>query len=286
MPTNRLGSFATTQNVCEGPHKLPTTHDTPAYFRPVVLIPVYNHPETVKAVVDEVVRLKLPVIVIDDGSELGTAKACDRCQGELVQVIHRRTNGGKGAALITGMQAASIADYTHVITLDSDGQMDPKAIPQLLKLGRRFPHYVIASYPQAHDCLPAARRAFRAFSNVLANINALSWSIEDAHCGLRLYPLPAICQLLARIHPGRHMQFDPEILIRLLWLGVPLKNVPMQFTKPKDGLSHFSPWLDPCKILWMHSRLFVTMLTRFPLIMICRLTGWHTIPSPKKSTLS
>ncbi len=248
------------------------------YFRPVVVIPVFNHPNTVKDIVDAIVKLKLPVILVDDGSNTETHEACETCSCELVTVIHRKTNGGKGAALMTGIQAAAIADFSHFITIDPDGQMDPEAIPAMLKLARRNPDKVICGYNTNTAAYSTARRALRRLSNGIANLNALTLSIEDAHCGFRLYPVAPVCQLLARIKPGRHMQFDAEILIRLLWLGVRVLNVPISLRTPHDNISHYSHFTDNACITWMHLHLFLTLLTRLPLVAFARWTGWHAAP--------
>ena len=50
-----------------------------AAYRPAALIPVYNHPATVEAVVSTLIRQKIPVIVVDDGSDAPAREACDRC---------------------------------------------------------------------------------------------------------------------------------------------------------------------------------------------------------------
>lgn len=254
------------------------------YFRPVVVIPVYNHPDTVRDVVSSILKFHLPIILVNDGSNEETRAACDLCRCDRVQVVHRKINGGKGAALMTGIQQASIADYTHFITIDPDGQMDPGTIPVLLKLARRNPDKVICGYSTKPTALAPKRRRFRRFSTFLANVNSLTLSIADVHCGYRLYPLAPVCQLLARIKPGRQMQFDAEILIRLLWLGVRVLNVPIELREPQDNISHFSHFPDYASILWMHLRLFLIMLTRLPLVVFARFTGWHNSPHTQLST--
>ena len=95
-----------------------------AAYRPAALIPVYNHPATVEAVVSTLIRQKIPVIVVDDGSDAPAREACDRCARLGATVLHRKINGGKGAALITGFRAAAKSGFTHVIQIDADGQHD------------------------------------------------------------------------------------------------------------------------------------------------------------------
>jgi len=98
-------------------------------------------------------------------------------------------------------------------------------------------------------------------------INTLSTRIEDAMCGFRVYPLAAIVELAKRASFGSRMEFDPEILVRAAWAGIPLISMPTQVTYPIDGVSHFKMWRDNVRISWMHTRLFFGMLWRLPVLL-------------------
>jgi hypothetical protein len=67
------------------------------------------------------------------------------------------------------------------------------------------------------------------------------------------------------------MEFDPEILVRAVWAGIPLVSMPTHVTYPIDGVSHFKMWRDNVRISWMHTRLFFGMLWRAPLLIARRL---------------
>jgi dolichol-phosphate mannosyltransferase len=72
------------------------------------------------------------IIVVDDGSTDGTAALVDRLAGGGIAVrrlAHARSLG-KSAALLTGVLAAKAP---IVVTLDGDGQNDPRFIPELLR---------------------------------------------------------------------------------------------------------------------------------------------------------
>ena len=44
--------------------------------------------------------------------------------------------------------------------------------------------------------------------------------IEDPMCGFRVYPVPAACEIAPRC--GERMDFDIEVAVRLVWLGLPV----------------------------------------------------------------
>ena len=60
------------------------------------------------------------------------------------------------------------------------------------------------------------------------------------------------------------MDFDPEIAVRLVWAGVPVRNVATRVRYYADGISHFALLADNARISWLHTRLVAGMLPRLP----------------------
>ena len=99
----------------------------------VALIPGYNEAPRIGAVVRGALE-HLPVIVVDDGSSDGTA---DVAREAGATVIEQRPNQGKGAALRAGFRRALDDGGDAILTLDADGQHDPREIPRVPR--RRAP---------------------------------------------------------------------------------------------------------------------------------------------------
>jgi len=91
----------------------------------LVLIPSYNPGEKVFNTVIEARQYWNPVWVVVDGSTDGsTDKLLTMAeQDDGLRVIVLPDNQGKGAAVLHGLDEAAQAGFTHVLTMDSDGQL-------------------------------------------------------------------------------------------------------------------------------------------------------------------
>lgn len=231
------------------------------------VIPVFNHEHAVGAVVAALRTHGLPVLMVDDGSRPACAVVLDALvaddpQG--VRLVRRAANGGKGAAVADGLRAAQAAGFTHALQIDADGQHDTADVPRFLAAAQAEPQHAIIGCPLYDESVPRGRLYGRYATHVWVWINTLSLRITDSMCGFRVYPLEAVVRELDRARIGRRMDFDVEVLVRLDWAGVPIRNLPTRVRYPEDGVSHFRPLADNLAISWMHTRLFFGMLWRAP----------------------
>jgi GT2 family glycosyltransferase len=79
--------------------------------------------------------------------------------------------------------------------------------------------------------------------------------VHDPLCGFRCIPLTPTLSLLDRVRFGDRMDFDPELVIRLVRAGVPVVNVPTAVRYPEGGVSHFRMVEDNLRIAWTYVRL-------------------------------
>jgi glycosyltransferase involved in cell wall biosynthesis len=236
---------------------------------PCLLIPIYNHKETIRGVVRALRPFALPCLVVDDGSDAETAARLDQIAREFpwVRIERLPRNRGRGAALRHGYRVAAGLGFTHAVQLDADGQHEPADVPAFLAAAGRMPGSLILGAPRFDDTAPRSRRYGRLLSCFWVWVETLSFDVTDPLCGFRCIPLEAAVRLLARTPLGDRMDFDPELVVRLVWMGVPVTNVPTRVRYYQDGLSHFHLLGDNARISWAHTRLVCGMLGRLPVLL-------------------
>ncbi|MCT4704276.1 glycosyltransferase family 2 protein [Enterobacteriaceae bacterium H20N1] len=258
-----------------------------ADFRPCVVIPCYNHGAAMPGVLARLAPFSLPCIIVDDGSEPATAQRLDRLAANHsgVTLVRLAKNSGKGQAVIAGFQAAAKAGFSHAIQLDADGQHRIEDIPRFVKEARLYPENLISGQPDYDDSVPKSRLYGRYVTHFWVWIETLSLSLKDSMCGFRVYPLASTLAVIERHPPGKRMDFDTEIMVRLYWSGVESRFLRTRVTYPPDGLSHFDALHDNLRISWMHARLFFGMLPRIPALLSRRRKAAHWAKVPERKGL-
>ena len=242
-------------------------------MNPVVIIPVYNHELAIGAVVDQLRAHRVPILLVDDGSQPSCAAVLDGLvKPPDVLLFRRPKNGGKGAAVISGLREASRLGFSHAVQIDADGQHALGDLPKFLFQATAHPEALITGQPMFDASVPKGRLYGRYLTHIWVWINTLSLAINDSMCGFRVYPL---ARTLSALVPsiGQRMDFDPEIAVRLVWGGTEVINLPTHVTYPTDGVSHFDVLWDNVRITGMHTRLFFGMLWRLPRLLWRRIFG-------------
>ena len=230
------------------------------------VIPCYNHDAAIKNTVLALSEYAFPIIIIDDGSQASTKDVLQQVAEEFkyVQLIHRAENGGKGAAMQTGLAAALDRNMTHALQIDADGQHDLNDLAAFITEATKNPQALVSGRPVYDDSISKGRYYGRFITHFWVAIETLSFKVMDSMCGYRVYPLAAYQQLIASSRLGMRMDFDIEVMVRLVWQGVEVKFVKTKVHYPEFGLSHFHAFKDNVLISKMHTRLFFGMLLRLP----------------------
>lgn len=231
-------------------------------FNSIALIPHYNHSATIGRVVDELLAFGLPVLIVDDGSTAEHQAVLKTLENAKVRLIFREKNGGKGAAMKTGLKAAKSLGFTHVVQVDADGQHNLSDVVEMLAKSRENPTACICGKPVYGNDAPKARLYGRKITNFWLAVNTHSLELKDGMCGFRLYPLESVVPIIQTEYIGERMDFDSEILVHCYWRKIPFIWVDTPVKYEVGGVSHFRGWADNWLISKMHARLFFKMIWR------------------------
>ena len=168
--------------------------------RVLTALPVFNEKRHLIEVLNEVRQHTREILVIDDGSTDGTQEllACERD----IYVLRHQQNQGYGAALRSAFQYAFAGQYDVLVTVDCDGQHEPKLIPELaaavydredqpadIVSGSRY----LKAFPGA-SVPPVERRRI--------NLQVTEWlnewfqlALTDSFCGFKAYRVDALARL-------------------------------------------------------------------------------------------
>lgn len=237
----------------------------------LLLIPSYNPGPKVFETVAAARASWQPVWVVVDGSTDGTAEQLVRMAAadSGLRVLVSARNRGKGAAVLSGLRAARDAGFTHVLTMDSDGQHPADRICAFMAASQAAPQAMVLGDPVFDASAPLLRVRGRRISNWWANLETLGAGIHDSLFGFRVYPIAPLERIMRGQHWMRRFDFDVEAAVRLCWAGVrPLNlSAPVRYLRPEDGgVSHFRYGRDNALLTWMHMRLLLGFLWRLPLL--------------------
>lgn len=224
-----------------------------------LLIPHYNHHQQLIRFLPVVAAQNLPCLIVDDGS-------CSQSLAELrdaltqfpgMTLLAMPHNRGKGRAIKTGMAWAAYQGFTHVIQIDADGQHHVEDIPRFMALAQTQPDALISGRPTFDQSAPAVRRHGRKITSGVCMLETLSTAIRDGLCGFRVYPVSSFEKVQDCYYLGNRMDFDTEILVKSVWLGIPLKYLDTPVIYPEGNISHFNYLRDNLILIKLHTRLLL-----------------------------
>jgi glycosyltransferase involved in cell wall biosynthesis len=183
---------------------------SPCSARTCVVMPVYNEGATVEPVLDAV-RAVFDgwLVVVDDGSTDETADII--AARDDVLLVKHGTNSGYGASLSSGFAAASRLGASSVITMDCDGQHEPRHIGEFCEDLERCGTDIVSGsryLPGSGSAgvVPGDRRAIN--ERVTAEINRVTgWGLTDSFCGFKAYRAEALTRV-AIDEPGYAMPLE------------------------------------------------------------------------------
>ncbi len=189
-------------------------------MKKVAVIPAFNEADRLPDVISRTILEVDLVVVVDDGSTDDSTVVAKKAGA---MVVRHPMNLGKGAACRTGFYAALELNADLVITLDADGQHDPRFIRMLEEkaIAANGPCIVLGNRMNNTTPMPWIRWGTnRALSGLISFL--AGQTILDSQCGFRLIHRSVLEEV---DFINNHFDAESEILVRAARKGFPICEV-------------------------------------------------------------
>jgi glycosyltransferase involved in cell wall biosynthesis len=210
------------------------------------IVPCYNVGALCVPVIEQTRNFVDGIIAVDDGSTDDTALHLAKTHAEVLK--HER-NAGKGAALLTAFNhfiiSKTYADFDTVLTIDADGQHNPKEIRLLLDAFVANPDCVVVGTREVDRSDIKFRRRL---GNILSRYfisKVCRQYVPDTQSGFRVFSRGLLQKIMPGLIPGRY-EMETAFLIRAARAGYRIVPVTVStiYTDAAERVSSFNPYLD------------------------------------------
>ncbi|MGA9047274.1 glycosyltransferase family 2 protein [Sulfuricurvum sp.] len=221
-----------------------------------ILIPVYNNPKTIAHVVHEAGTFALPIIIIDDGSDILVETLLETDPSRFI--VRHPVNQGKGVALRTGAKRAKELGFEYCLTMDGDGQHFADDIPRFLDLfeKEKNTNMLIIGVRDFETCNPPTSSSIgRRLGNFWVWVETGIW-VSDTQTGFRLYPVECLLYPSSAIR----YEFETENIVRFLWSGGTIFEVMVKTVYDESRVTHFHKLKDNFFMVILHTKLVLSRI--------------------------
>lgn len=215
-----------------------------------VIVPVYNEKPTIDRVLKLLLESPYPdkqIIVVDDGSDDGTAAILERWSGhDNILVLRHAGNRGKGAAVRRALDQARGA---ITIIQDADLEYDPSDWPRLIEPIRRGEAAVVygSRYLRPSQPLPWSKFRFAvSLLNLLVRLLYGRRLSDEATC----YKAMPTAQFRALDLQSQRFELCAEITAKVCRLGLPILEVPISYQPRAATEGKKIGWRDAWSNFW------------------------------------
>tara|TARA_Y100000814_G_C12264892_1_gene379696 strand:+ start:42 stop:698 length:657 start_codon:yes stop_codon:yes gene_type:complete len=214
-------------------------------MKPLVVIPTFNTNNVINVLIDKILeQCKIDILIIDDGSKdkirLNNYKN--------VVLMRNKTNQGKGYTLKKSIKYALLNNYSHIISIDSDLQHDPKHIPDFLNKDKDTD--IVFGSREFNRPMPLHRILSNKITSFIIS-KIVKNNIEDSQSGYRRYKL-SVFKNIKLNENGFH--FESELILKCVNKNTKISNIPIQtiYNNSISSINNFSDTFKFIRLIFRH----------------------------------
>lgn len=218
-----------------------------------IIIPVYNEKNTILEIIRRIeevnlgdIYFKKEIVIVDDKSTDGTRDILRKLE-DRYKIVYRSENGGKGAAIITGLENV-LGDY--VIIQDADLEYDPRDYKKMLECAVKNNAEVVYGSRRLGHQNKYSHLSFYLGGILLTWVTKILYGINitDESTCYKLFKTKLIKSLSLET---KGFDFCPEVTAKVAKKRIKIYEVPINYYPRHKNEGKKIRWLDGIKAIFV-----------------------------------
>tara|TARA_A100001035_G_scaffold96544_1_gene75684 strand:+ start:3618 stop:4346 length:729 start_codon:yes stop_codon:yes gene_type:complete len=209
----------------------------------LVVIPTYNEIDNIEDFVNQIIKINVDILIVDDNSPDGTGDLVQKLSENLLQVNLLKRSGklGLGSAYRDGFKWGLNEGYKYLIEMDADFSHSFSDLNNILQNSKNFDVVIGSRYIPGggSNGWDFKRKLLSSYANKLSKV-LLRSKINDMTSGFRSYSSEALNEINYFSTKSDGYSFQIEMTIRSIEKKLRIKEVPIIFTERSLGNSKMS----------------------------------------------
>tara|TARA_Y100000591_G_scaffold73437_1_gene61074 strand:- start:2236 stop:2964 length:729 start_codon:yes stop_codon:yes gene_type:complete len=209
----------------------------------LVVIPTYNEIDNIEDFVNQIIKINVDILIVDDNSPDGTGDLVQKLSENLSQVNLLKRSGklGLGSAYRDGFKWGLNEGYKYLIEMDADFSHSFSDLNNILQISKNFDVVIGSRYIPGggSNGWDFKRKLLSSYANKLSKV-LLRSKINDMTSGFRSYSSEALNEINYFSTKSDGYSFQIEMTIRSIEKKLSIKEVPIIFTERSLGNSKMS----------------------------------------------
>jgi len=209
----------------------------------LVVIPTYNEIDNIEDFVNQIIKINVDILIVDDNSPDGTGDLVQKLSENLSQVNLLKRSGklGLGSAYRDGFKWGLNEGYKYLIEMDADFSHSFSDLNNILQNSKNFDVVIGSRYIPGggSNGWDFKRKLLSSYANKLSKV-LLKSKINDMTSGFRSYSSEALNEINYFSTKSDGYSFQIEMTIRSIEKKLSIKEVPIIFTERSLGNSKMS----------------------------------------------